>query len=124
MEKKKGHYLGTEIEGKWWKRYRKSPFLARGWGEYWLNGEGFYFLRYFTEKPIFLPFRQIVDVKTGKWHSGRWAGGKVVIKIIWEEQGQRLSSGFVLAGGREELWRVRPELIKLATAGKERKEAS
>lgn len=35
-----GHYLGTEIDEKWWRRYRKNKFLARGNGEY-LYGKGF-----------------------------------------------------------------------------------
>lgn len=123
MEKRKGHYLGTEIEEKWWKRYRKKPFLGRGWGEYWQDEEGFHFLRYLAKAPISIAYRQVVGVKTGKWHSGRWAGGKIVLKIIWEEQGQRLSSGFVIASGQEEVWRLQAELKKLAAARKERREA-
>jgi hypothetical protein len=30
---KQGHYFGTEIDGKWWRRYRESGYSARGSGE-------------------------------------------------------------------------------------------
>jgi len=29
-----GHYPGTEIEGKWWKRYRAPGYFARGSGTF------------------------------------------------------------------------------------------
>ncbi len=54
-EKKKGHYLGTEIEETWWRRYTADRFLARGLGEYWLDDANFYFHRYFIESPIVIP---------------------------------------------------------------------
>mgnify|MGYP001567496802 CR=1 FL=1 len=34
---KKGNYLGTEIDEKWWKRYRSPGFFARGSGEFWMG---------------------------------------------------------------------------------------
>ena len=42
---KKGNYFGTEIDGKWWKRYRAKGFFARGNGEFTMDEEGIRFLR-------------------------------------------------------------------------------
>lgn len=39
----------------------------------------------------------VVDIKVGRWHSGRWAGGALVAKIIWKQADNLLSSGFVLS---------------------------
>ena len=100
-EKKKGHYLGTEIEETWWRRYTADHYLARGLGEYWLDDASLYFHRYFVESPITIPLKSIVMVKTGKWHAGRWAAGVDVVKVIWLKDGMRLSSGFVLVDDAE-----------------------
>ncbi len=89
--------MGTEIDGKWWKRYRKDKLLMRGNGEYWCDGQGFYFRRYLTTEPIFIPFRAIRTVKLGAWHSGRWAFGQLILKIIWEKENLCLSSGFIIS---------------------------
>jgi hypothetical protein len=100
-EKKKGHYLGTEIEETWWRRYTADRFLARGLGEYWLDAANFYFHRYFIDSPIVIPLDSLLAVKTGKWHSGHWAAGADVVKVIWLKDGSRLSSGFVLVDDGE-----------------------
>ncbi len=113
MEKSKGHYIGTEIGEKWWKRYRKSHFFARGLGEYWQDQEGFYFLRRLTAQPIFIPFRQAIAVKIGTWHAGRWAMGRDIIKIIWENERLRLSSGFIVAGGKKQAHRLKENLERM-----------
>ena len=102
MDKQRGHYLGTEIDGKWWRRHRKNHFLARGLGEWWQDEEGLYFLRYLTKEPIFIPFSLVKAVKTGKWHAGRRAAGKEIVKVFWQSEGQSLCSGFVVPGGKEE----------------------
>jgi hypothetical protein len=44
IEKRRGHYLGTEIDEKWWRRYRKDGFLARGLGEYWIENSFYIFI--------------------------------------------------------------------------------
>ncbi len=72
MDKKKGHYIGTEINEKWWSRYRGEGFFARGNGEYWFDEDFFYFRRYLTKEPIKIPFNRIQEIKTGNWHAGRW----------------------------------------------------
>jgi len=96
-ERRKGAYIGTEINGKWWKRYTKDMFFARGNGEYWIDDESLHFHRYLSNEPISLPLKTVRDVSVGKWHSGRWAFGKSIIKISWEKDDQLLCSGFLVS---------------------------
>jgi len=96
-EKNRGHYMGTEINQKWWRRCTDEGLLARGMGVYWLDPESLNFLRHLTSKPIQIPFSSISEVKTGKWHSGQWAGGATVVKVIWTRDGKSLGSGFVFS---------------------------
>jgi hypothetical protein len=97
-----GHYLGTEIDEKWWKRYRKNKFLARGKGEYWIKQETLYFHRYLTKQPIEISFAKLADVKIGKSHAGQWLLRSPVLKLIWENDGMKLSSGFIFSRNKEE----------------------
>ena len=98
-----GHYLGTVIDGKWWKRYRRGGFFARGNGEYWLTDDGFCFLRYLTRTPLVIPFARVVGVEIGKSHAGRWIPGPGgILRLCWEKEGQKLSSGFIVSRRREE----------------------
>jgi hypothetical protein len=101
-----GNYFGTEIEEKWWKRYTKNKMLARGNGMLWFNEQSIFFLRLLTKKPIKIDIKQIVDIKTGTWHSGQWGAGKPIIKIVWENNGQILSSGFTVSKGSEAFEKV------------------
>lgn len=95
--KKCGHYLGTEKDNKWWWRYRKSDYLARGIGEFWMDDKTLFFKRNLSKKPLQILIRDIIEVKTGKWHSGRWAGGAPVVKVVWSNDNTVLSSGFVFS---------------------------
>ena len=79
--KKRGHYLGTEINEKWWKRYTKNKMLARGNGVFSYNQDSIKFLRKLTTSPIEINFNEIVDIKTGKWHSGQWGAGRKIISF-------------------------------------------
>jgi hypothetical protein len=92
-----GHYLGTTIAGKWWRRCSRDGLLARGIGEFWIDPSALFFRRYLTKVPIVISFSDVLDVKVGKWHSGRWAGGAPVVKVVWNKAGNDLSSGFVLS---------------------------
>ncbi len=103
-----GCYLGTEIGGIWWKRYLKDGMMARGNGEYWYDDSGFFFLRYLTSNPLFIPFKEMVRLEVGKWHAGRWCAGRPILKIVWQKDGQRLSSGFLIH--RDELPKVLHDL--------------
>jgi hypothetical protein len=60
-----------------------------------------------------ISFRDVVDVKVGKWHAGRWAGGAPVIKIVWKKGSSRLSSGFVLSRDPQETQAVVQEIRSL-----------
>ena len=98
----KGHYLGTVIDAKWWKRYKKNKLFARGNGKYWYDESAFYFLRYLTKQPIQIPLNRVVGFEIGKSHAGRWVFREIVLKIIWEKDGMSLSSGFIVARDRQE----------------------
>lgn len=93
-----GHYLGTVVDGKWWKRYRKEGLFARGNGEWWLEGRSLCFRRLLTKVPIRVELDRLTTVETGTWHAGKWAAGRTVIKLTWKHEGLRLTAGFVLAG--------------------------
>jgi hypothetical protein len=105
--KKKGHYLGTEVNGRWWRRFTKEGFFARGNGEYWYDNKAFYFHKYLTKNPISIPFNKVLEIKTGKWHGGRWCMGIPVIKIIWKKDDLMLSSGFVISKNKNETVQLR-----------------
>lgn len=110
MDQKKSHYLGTEIDEKWWKRYRRDKFFARGSGLYWLDENGLCFRRYLTKRPICIPFERIERIKLGKWHAGRWCGGLLVLKILWHKDGQTLGSGFLVSKSRIDAENLKAEL--------------
>ncbi len=101
-EHQRGHYLGTEIDETWWKRYRRNKFFARGNGEYWFDDESFYFRRYLTRQPLIIPFADVSELRIGKTHAGRWLWRSRVVKFIWQQEGMKLSSGFVLARNQHE----------------------
>ena len=113
MEKRTGLYFGTEIDQKWWRRYFEEGFFIRGNGEYWFDEKGFYFQRYLTRKPLFIPFEKGYDLMLGAWHSGRWNYGLPIVKILWNHQGILLSSGFRLSFNKGETNRIVAELKEL-----------
>ncbi len=115
IEKSAGYYFGTEIDGKWWKRYTSNNMFARGSGEYWFTDEGIFFHRFFTREPLFIAFDSISAIKFGKWHSGRWGVGQKVFKVIWKKSGLKLSSGFIFAEDANEVTRIRDMLSKAIT---------
>ena len=114
-EKREGYYFGTVVDGKWWKRYKKEGFFARGNGDYWLEEHDFCFRKFLSDKPIRISLQRIDEITTGKWHAGKWGGGLPVIKICWTEKGENLCAGFILANGVEECRRI-VEKIRCAAA--------
>lgn len=104
--RRKGLYLGTEVGEKWWKRYTRDKFFARGNGKYWFDNSAFYFHRYLTRKPIQIPFDNVVEVKLGRSHAGRWLLRVPVLKIIWKKSDLLLSSGFLVSKNPLELERI------------------
>jgi hypothetical protein len=113
---KAGHYMGTEIDEKWWKRYRKDGFFARGRGICWYDEKAFYFLKLLAKEPIRIPLDQIIDLRIAKWHPGQWAGGNPVLKIIWKRDGLLLSSGFLLSKKREDIEKMIEKIKILRSA--------
>lgn len=109
----KGHYLGTVIDQKWWKRYKKDRLFARGNGKYWYDETNFYFLRYLTRQPIQIPLNKIHGFEIGKSHAGRWVFKQIVLKILWEKEGMSLSSGFIVARDHRETQIVMAALKRL-----------
>lgn len=92
-----GKYFGTEIDEKWWKRYRKNKMFARGNGTFSYDDLAISFLRLLTKHPIVIEFEKINEIKIGKWHSGQWGARRPIIKILWECDNQLLSSGFSIS---------------------------
>lgn len=105
-----GKYFGTEIDEKWWKRFRKNKMLARGNGTFSYDEYSISFLRLLTNNPIVIEFEQIIAFKTGNWHAGQWGAGKPILKILWKKDNQLLSSGFSIATGSTRLKEVLSEL--------------
>ena len=91
-----GNYLGTTVDGKWWKRYRGGNFFARGNGEFRFDTEKreLRFRRYLTREPIVLPFAAVEDIAKGSWHAGMWCLGREAVVFHWREGGRVLNSGF------------------------------
>ncbi len=111
-----GKYFGTEINGKWWRRYTKDRLLARGNGTFSFNKHSILFLRLLTKNPIDIKFEEIVDIKIGKWHAGQWGAGQQIVKVIWEKKGQILSSGFSFSKEPDEVQTIVSKLNRTIEA--------
>ena len=94
---KKGSYLGTELGGSWWRRYRSHGFFARGNGELWLDSEGLHFRKYLTRTPLSISWQEMTGARLGTWHAGAWGASRPVLKIDFERDGLTLSAGFILS---------------------------
>jgi hypothetical protein len=88
------------MDGKWWKRYRRDGFFVRGNGLYWYDAHGFHFRRYLTKRTLTVPFGRVTALETGTRHAGRWCFGMSILKMLWENDGRLLSSGFLLSRDR------------------------
>jgi len=110
LEKKSGFYFGTEIKEKWWNRYTKDGMFSRGKGQYWFDNDSFYFLKDATSSTIQILRKDIITIKIGKWHSGKWGVGKPVVKILWLKENRILSSGFLVSKNIEEVEQLITEL--------------
>lgn len=89
-----GHYFGTEIGGKWWKRYHAPGFSARGNGAWWFEDDELRFHRTLTKETTRIPLRLVTRISFGTWHAGQWNAGRPVVKVTWTLDGKELSSGF------------------------------
>jgi len=81
----------------------QEQVFCTGTGKYWFDGSGFYFLRYLTSRPIYIPLSEIIQIQLGTKHAGRWAMGNLIVKIIWRKDNLTLSSGFLVSKKREDV---------------------
>jgi hypothetical protein len=107
---KKGNYFGTEIDDKWWKRYRAPGFFARGNGDFSMDEDGIHFHRLLTKEPFTIGWREISDATLGKSHAGRWAMGRPVLKIGFSRDGSNLVAGFYLSSSWPEMEQLAADL--------------
>lgn len=92
-----GSYLGTELNGKWWKRYRQDGFFVRGNGHCTLEQDALAFKRLLMKQPLRIPYGAITGVRQGTWHAGKWLAGRPIVKIDWTApDGSAVSSGIGL----------------------------
>jgi hypothetical protein len=110
MRVKKGSYFGTEIDGKWWKRYRAATFFARGNGEFSMDTDGIHFLRTLTSQPLSISWTETTEARLGKSHAGRWAMGRPILKVGFVRDGQSLTAGFSLSSDWEAMQRLADDL--------------
>ncbi len=96
-QKTKGNYFGTEIDRKWWKRYKSDGLFARGNGEFWMDEEGIHFHKMLTKNPFVIFWTEIKSSDLGKWHAGQWAAGRPILKIDFERNSLKLCAGFLIS---------------------------
>ena len=111
-----GNYLGTEINEKWWRRYTGDKMLARGMGTFTCEKNTIAFKRYLIKQAVQIDVAKIREFKIGKSHSGQWAGGKEILKVVWDKEGRKLSSGFTFdefPGNVNDLIKLLKETIEL-----------
>jgi len=111
MTTQNGYYFGTEINEKWYSRYKNDLFLERGNGGYWIDNKGFHFAK-FNGKTILIPLDSITNIKIGKTHAGKWVPGVTVLKIIWVKDEKKLSSGFRISFNKAETINFKNHIIK------------
>ncbi|MCP4307614.1 MAG: hypothetical protein GY926_21210 [bacterium] len=109
---KAGNYFGTEIDEKWWRRYRGPAFFARGNGEFWMDEHGVQFRKQLTKTPLLIQWEEITDASLGKWHAGRWNGGHPILLVTFHRAGQNLQAGFSLSKDWEEMEKLASDLRK------------
>ena len=111
-------YYGTEINEKWWKRYKKDGMFVRGNGTFSYNEQSISFFRLLNNTSIIIDFQKILEFKIGKWHAGQWGVGKPIIKILWKKDNQILSSGFSLCIESVEIEMILSELNEIKESNK------
>jgi hypothetical protein len=106
----RGSYLGTEVAGRWWRRYWARGFFARGSGELWFDDEGLHFRRLLSRSPLDIAWHEISAIRLGRWHAGCWAAGRPVLKVDFRRDDSQLSAGFVLSRGWQQMEELADEL--------------
>ena len=98
---KNGYYCGTARGDSWWRRYTKGGWLARGNSEVWIEKSGIFFRRYMTKEIKEIPFQKITNIKTGKWHGGKFIGAPVM-KVAFLINGEEVWAGICISRNKEE----------------------
>lgn len=93
-----GSYHGTEMDGRWWRRYRGTGFFARGSGEFWTDEAGLHFRRALTQAPLSIAWDEIAALRLSRWHAGRWGCGRPILQVDFSRDGRALTAGFSLSG--------------------------
>jgi hypothetical protein len=106
IQKKRGQYLGTEIDHRWWQRYSEDGFFTRGFGEYWIQDGTFHFQHQVRQNPIKLPLQKIVEIVLHPCNRRAKIGVMQIIELIWQKDGLWLSSSFALPGSIDEVNRL------------------
>ena len=111
---KQGNYFGTEISGKWWKRYREHGFFARGNGVFDLDATGISFRKKLTQEPLIVAWSEITTARLGKWHAGRWAMGHPILRVEFVRDGEELCAGFLLSRSWDEMAQLASDISERA----------
>ena len=111
---KRGNYFGTEIDGKWRKRYRGPGFFARGNGEFDLDASGIRFHKKLVREPMVIAWNEITSAGLGKWHAGRWAMGHPLLRVEFIRDGESLCAGFLLSRDWSEMEQLATDITKRA----------
>ncbi len=97
MQTKVGLYVGTEVEGRWWRRYTGGASLRGATAACGRTGGP---SRYLTADALHSTWSLVHSIQSGAFHSGRWAWGLPIIKVHWKANDESLSFGFMVAGNR------------------------
>ena len=116
MEPRRGSYLGTERDGRWWKRALGEGLFVKGLGSSLIDEHGIVFRRIGINRDIVIPYASMRGVRIGNWHGGTWSARRPILKIDWEHVGRAHSSGFLIPD-RTEAARVRDDLTARINAG-------
>ena len=95
-------YVGTlRVEKPWYMRaVKKGVFPDKGPGEYWYDYKGFYFIREKSGAGLVIPADSLIHVSLGLRH-GAFFSRTRILKLLWKNGGEKLSSGFVIENGEQ-----------------------
>lgn len=96
MQPVNGQYLGTERDGRWWRRDSSPGFFGRGNGRIGSDERGVWYHKLLAADPFYLPWERIQSIDTSTWHAGRWAWGLPIVRVAWRVAQGSLTSGFVI----------------------------
>jgi hypothetical protein len=94
---KKSNYVGTEVGGAWWKRYRGTGFFSRGNGEFTLDESGITFRKLLTKTPLEIRWDEMTGADLGRRHAGRYLGGHPILEVGFARHHQDLTADFYLS---------------------------